>query len=123
MKTLMKCGHSANAICNGEPSCAICIGIHPGAGEIEVSEINLVGRKAKCTCGRTEKSKLTLPFFEFRGIGSREAVDICKHCRYASVAHTPQVMDNNNIHLKCKTFEAVGPWETDSFYCGHAGWD
>src|SRR4051812_23201449 len=46
---MMKCGHAANAKNgNGEPSCVICFGIHPGADVVDESPPSLVGRKAKC---------------------------------------------------------------------------
>jgi hypothetical protein len=77
---------------------------------------------ARCLCKRTEPSALELPFFEFRGEGSRAATDLCKHCGYALVAHTAEVMARNKA-LKCTSFESHGAWEFDLYYCGCRGWD
>lgn len=58
MKTMMKCGHAANASTNsGYPVCAICIGIHEGA--VLVAEApDLTGRQASCTyCKRLAPSE------------------------------------------------------------------
>ena len=60
-KPLMKCGHIANAETNdGKPYCVIC-----DCFEIAETELNFVGRKAKCYwCGKITESNETLPFFE-----------------------------------------------------------
>ena len=47
---LMKCGHSANATCDGKPACSSCLGIKRGADQIDKSP-NLIGRKAICCYG------------------------------------------------------------------------
>ena len=72
---LMKCGHTANATQpDGQPSCAICAGIHPDAYVIEDRPVELRGRRSRCTyyhnVGRKGKkckdecdSSLALPFF------------------------------------------------------------
>lgn len=88
----------------------------------------LAGRQARCDCGKLCPSdgpapgfKGEAPFFVYRGPGSKEALDTCR-CGYASVAHTPEVRARNRA-LKCETFEARGPSEFDSFYCGCRGCD
>lgn len=88
----------------------------------------LAGRQARCECGALRPSdgpaigfKGELPFFVYRGEGSREALDICR-CGYATAAHTPEVRSRNRA-LTCETFEPRGPHEFDSFYCGCRGWD
>lgn len=83
---------------------------------------DLTNRKAICDCGRIERSSEDLPFFEFRGEGSRAAKITCKHCHYHDVAHTPETMATNSA-LKCTNFEPHGPFEFDLFYCGCRGWD
>lgn len=65
---LMKCGHTANAVSNGKPCCAICFGIDEGATEIADTVPDLTGRKAKCFygCGKIADSSYSLPFFEYK---------------------------------------------------------
>ena len=67
MRELMECGHVANATDgNGNPVCAICIGIHPGATKVKKEKPSLEGRKARCRyCGRERDSNYDLPFFEY----------------------------------------------------------
>ncbi len=81
-------------------------------------------RIAKCGCGNTRPSSEgeKLASFEFTGEGSKRALDICRNCAYAEVAHTPEVMARNK-NLKCMRFEPHGAYEFDSFYCGCRGWD
>ena len=64
MNVLMKCGHTANALINGKPCCAICV---PKREAFEIAnKPNLDGRKAKCYyCGEERKSNYDLPFFEY----------------------------------------------------------
>lgn len=64
-KPMMKCGHAANAT-NGEgkPVCVICIGIKPGAIEVDTTP-SLAGRQAQCVYDKTIcPSDSELPFFE-----------------------------------------------------------
>jgi hypothetical protein len=120
-KVMLSCGHAANATDgNGQPSCAICAGLHQS---VPVDAPNLTGRYARCGCGRTAPSTLdgSLAFFEFRGEGSRSALDICRNCSYAENAHKPEVMKRNNA-LDCHSFEPHGAFEFDNFYCGCRGW-
>ncbi len=119
-KPMMACGCAANSERTGTsgkkhdpiPCCSIhdCIEI--------VKRPNLIGRQAKCGCGRIEPSNPDhLAFFEFRGEGSREATKICK-CGYAESAH-----DKPHIAAKCQKFIPRGPQEYDKYYCGCRGWD
>ena len=63
---MMKCGHAANAECDGKPCCVICIGLNPGA-EIVDDMPDLSTRKAKCGyCGREAQSSTSLAFFSHR---------------------------------------------------------
>lgn len=118
---MMMCGHAANSTHDALPACVIC---WPSAESITIAATgpDLTGRLAKCDCGNTEPSRTGLAFFEYLGPGSRQAVSQCKHCRYSIEAHTPEVMVRNTA-LKCTTFEPHGGFESDRFYCGHAGWD
>lgn len=90
----------------------------------------LIGREAKCICGRTVPSTEyeRLAFFEFRGAGSQKATETCKHCHYTTVAHQDDapVWPNGKTAVQthgCPGFEPIGPWEFDSYYCGCRGWD
>jgi hypothetical protein len=120
---LMECGHVANAIAaaGGEPVCAICLGINEGARIVAKHLPDLTDRQARCSCGNFEPSSYSLAFFEFTGEGSRPATEICGNCRYAEVAHVPEITTNNKF--VCDKFVPHGAWDYDRFYCGHAGWD
>lgn len=126
-KPLMKCGHQANGInaSTNEPVCVICIGLIPGASEVAgwMSAL-LLDRQARCTCGREFPSTMALddrlPFFEYRGEGSREALEYCGNCGYTRTAHERKEKKNNHI---CSEFKARGAREYDTYYCGHNGWD
>ena len=96
----------------------------------------LTGRTARCACGQTIASTSELAaFLEYRGPDSTYASQTCKHCRYHDVAHDPEHMarlvpDRDGNRRKtvveagiCPGFEAIGPADCDTFYCGHAGWD
>ena len=136
---MMACGHAANATDeDGEPVCAICFGTggDPWRATTRAERtIDLAGREARCSCGRTEPSNTSLAFFEFRGEGSPQAIKSCKHCGYHDVAHDPGHMETL-VHKrdgsrrptvvesgKCPGFEPRGAWEYDGFYCGCRGWD
>jgi hypothetical protein len=138
MRTIMACDHVANATNEqGEPVCAICYGTDSRA-EIAVAvseEPDLTGREARCGCGSVRPSSTDLAFFEYRGVGSRQARESCKHCGYNECAHDPAYMDTL-VHNrdgsrrqtvvesgKCLGFEARGAWDYDLFYCGCRGWD
>jgi len=120
---LLSCGHAANAIDgNGNPSCAICVGIHD-TSPVTGPAPDLLIRKARCSCGAIRPSGLNLPFFEYRGPGSRYATDMCRNCSFSAIAHSPETMARNN-NLKCTSFEPRSDGhEYDSYYCGHGGWD
>jgi hypothetical protein len=116
-KPMMMCGHAANATSNGKPSCAICIG-DPRAITVNLAEIDLTGRKAKCYCGKTTESNLNrCAFFEHKGADSFAAQNHCKNCHYYKGAH------NQDYERVCNNFEPHGPFEFDSYYCGCHGWD
>ena len=130
-KPMMKCGHTANAkrAVDQErnewiPACAIC-------DCTEQTEMpNLENRQAIC-CGkdsiRPSSDHEKLAFFEFRGEGSKDAVSICKNCRYALIAHDRKKLAENQgkHHLKdvCDNFQPQGPQKYDRYYCGCRGWD
>lgn len=93
-----------------------------GVGRKEPTAPFLVGRTARCgyhsRCGTEVPSHQKLAFFEYRGEGSKDAVEKCRHCRYFEVAH--KVGHHDRI---CDSFEPNGAFEFDSFYCGCRGWD
>lgn len=89
-------------------------------------------RKARCYCGSTASSdNPALAFFEDRRPGSKWALERCRVCAYAPVAHerfAGRLMDT----------VAAGQWpkgvtphefapsdghEFDAYYCGCRGWD
>ena len=120
---MMKCGHQANARGRpaGEeafrPSCAIC-----SCFEVADTTPDFTGRLARCGCGNTQPSTDHdhLAFFEYRGPGSADASRLCS-CGYTEGAHgtdKPHLQKLNN-----HTFTPHGPYEFDTYYCGHAGWD
>jgi hypothetical protein len=86
-------------------------------------------RMARCFCGQEVPSSEheRLAFFQYRGEGSRDAEEVCKHCRYHEVAHTDQEDMRGRINVvasgRCKGFEPHGPWDHDTYYCGCRGWD
>ena len=77
MTTMMACGHAANSKTpSGAPSCAICVGIHPGADTVAKAP-DLTGRIARCAyygqrarisgrCQSEAPSSTDLAFFEHR---------------------------------------------------------
>ena len=83
--------------------------------------IDLTGRVAKCSCGKTEASSSRLAFFQSLGDGSREATHGCSNCGYFDVAHTNEVR-SRNPHI-CSDFQPKGDVGHDRYYCGHSGWD
>ncbi len=129
-KQIMGCGHVANGkLLTGAPICGICVGIDPRSEQI-ISTPDLTGRQARCSCGKTVPSNTNLAFFEFRGPGSRFALETCK-CGYGLMAHDPEAMGQNvpsNRKTvveqgKCTGFVSRGAHEFDSYYDGHGGWD
>jgi hypothetical protein len=85
---------------------------------------------AVCTCGEERPSTAPWLFgYEFRGAGSPAADHSCRHCGYHRLAHDPEYTKGNVSTTTvvedgiCPGFEARGPWEMDTYYCGHGGWD
>lgn len=81
---------------------------------------NLTGRIARCGCGRGEPSvnHKDLAFFEYRGPGSRYE-GFCEACGRTKSAH-----DYPHVKEMCGGYSPrVGGLDTDSYYCGHKGWD
>jgi hypothetical protein len=76
-------------------------------------------RMAKCSygCSPVVPSHEGLPFFEFKGEGSRKAEIQCKNCPYYETAHGK---DHKQV---CYNFVPHGAFEFDSYYCGCCGWD
>ena len=117
-KPMLACGHAANARDrDGNPTCAICIGISSGASVV-VHTPSLSGREARCAyCGAAQPSNTDLAFFEFHGEGSENARKMCKNCGYYKTAHDAGKCDD------CVGFEPHGAYDHDSYYCGCRGWD
>lgn len=135
MKVLLKCGHVANAVDEAEnPVCAICFGICEGSTTIDENPPSLKNRKARCAyCDLEKESSLTLPFFEYRGPGSKYETQ-CKNCGFFANIHPSQggtgcyLNSSKKIETLCenngKVFNPrIGGYEHDSFYCGCRGWD
>lgn len=90
---------------------------------MEVTAQLLEGRQAKCPyCKTPAPSSNDLPFFEYRGEGSRDAMIGCKNCGYYAVAHTSPLPRHLAGHV-CGKFEPQGGMQFDSYYCGCKGWD
>ena len=84
---------------------------------------SLVGRFAKCEmCDKERASNYDLSFFEYRGAGSKRALEICKTCGYYDIAHIPSIRKKGACRI-CLGFEPHGAYEFDSYYCGCRGWD
>lgn len=83
-------------------------------------------RMARCGCGKERPSseRETLAFFEDRSPGTCD--ETCAICRYHKVAHERQpTRVNPEVPKQCQ-HEFVPMTEgypTDTFYCGHRGWD
>jgi hypothetical protein len=125
--TLMKCGHTAQGTIaqTGDPVCAICLGIHPGATEV-AEKPSLEDRFAHCVYGKHARveSDWKLPFFEYRGPGSPHGQDTCSSCHYARAVHERKAR-TNEPHLRsvCNEFKPIESAEEDLYYCGCFGWD
>jgi len=63
-------------------------------------------------------SNPNLPFFEYRGSNS-DWSKVCKECHFNPMGHDVFGINFSGEHA----FIEHGPWEYDSFYCGHNGWD
>jgi hypothetical protein len=101
--------------------------------------MNLEGRIAKCGYsnpgrywrGTVEEhakgvpSRIDLPFFEYKGEGSKAAMEHCKICGFFEVAHVGPKMGEwmKDRQPKDHPFEPHGAYEFDSYYCGCWGWD
>ena len=126
---LMKCGHVANGvnIHTYAPSCVICIGIKPGADEIDTSN-SISNRQAICYCGLVATHpREQLAFYEYRGEGSN-ASKICI-CGFHRQAHREEpdayewILNRPRDYQICMHYTPRGAWEYDAYYCGHSGWD
>jgi hypothetical protein len=120
VSTMMQCGHRAQAVSGNTPVCTICF---PSADSITpIAAPNLEGRFAKCSCDKTVPSTIDLPFFEFRGEGSKDARESCKKCGYFEIAHVAP-LPRHLAQNVCAKFQPRGASEYDLFYCGCRGWD
>jgi len=80
---------------------------------------DLAGRKARCVCGRLTPSSNGLPDFEYRGPGSRWAVDVCL-CGYHRLAHHDDIRSCavSPTLRNCPGFHPRGEASHDAFWCG-----
>lgn len=140
LMTMMGCGHAANATSNGKPACVICYGIDP-LSDIVVAAPDLSNRMAKCSYRHVNvpkgrgysapvmepiPSSPTLAFFEYKGEGSRSALDMCAKCSKAKAPHVPIMEAGTRWErpgITDHTFEPHGAYEYDEYYCGCFGWD
>lgn len=125
MSVMMGCGHRAQGqSAAGVPVCVSCVGLHPGA-TVPVAAPDLTGRSAGCIyrCGAVRASSIDLPFFEFRGEGSREATERCFTCGMFAVAHGEVNAATGRAGITSHPFIAAGPDDFDKFYDGCLGWD
>lgn len=84
---------------------------------MEGSKSVMETRQAQCYCGKTKPSDESLPFFESRDTGSKQATIGCKNCFYYEVAH------GKGHKQVCNNFIPHGAYEYDTFYCGCDGWE
>jgi len=90
---------------------------------MQATELILEGRQARCSyCKTIQPSSRELPFFEFRGEGSYDALNGCRHCGYFEVAHKSP-LPRHLAGRCCDHFESRGAMEYDLYYCGCKGWD
>lgn len=73
-------------------------------------------RMAVCDCGASRPSEPTLAFFESRGEGSWSA-SLCAECGRV------ENVERHHPILGTHAYRARGDLGTDSYYCGHGGWD
>lgn len=121
---LMMCGHTAEGTDkNGILICVTCYPL-PASYVVDSRAHDLTNRRAKCAYHHAEDdsvpSDLNLPFFEFRGEGSADSVNFCKHCGYYKIVHDPTYYRYKALGHE---FEPCGPFEYDRYYCGCRGWD
>lgn len=123
---MLACGCVANATSQGKPVCVIHI--DSPQGHTVVPAPDLTGREAQCDyCKEVKPSSVKLAFFKFKGEGSPDSTDVCKHCHYHKVAHEHNTnrVDPRSVMEKgkCTGFEAQGGQQYDEYYCGCRGWD
>lgn len=91
--------------------------------------ITLEGRQARCHCGTIKPSGTNLPFFRFKGEGSREATEVCGFLVKGSICHGhPTIHQEINPSTKRAGItdhehQPHGAFEFDEFYCGCSGWN
>lgn len=114
---MMKCGCTANSV-NTIKKCQSCV-IH-NCDEIEENTPDLTGRMAHCSCcEKKEESNFELPFFRYRGVGSKEYFNKCRNCGFLKIAHVSKKENS----LSCDNFQIKEDGWEDEYYCGCKGWD
>jgi hypothetical protein len=120
---ILDCGHTTNGTDgDGNPVCVI------DDSRIIAVEVDLSERLARCgyiSCGRTAPSSRGLAFFEYKGPGSKSAIESCGNCGSHQVAHqeiNPSTKRPGHKHGVCE-FTPKGDAGYDEYYCGCRGWD
>jgi len=117
---IMACGCMAQGVQNMRDGTQIPCCITHGCTEVAKEIPDLRCRVSRCVyCGHEEPSSYTLPFFEFRGRGSRYALHYCK-CGLLDIAHRSVLSGDR---AKCTKFQSAGAAPHDRHYCGCRGWD
>ena len=82
--------------------------------------IDLTGRTARCSCGRTAPSSTDLAFFEYRGLGMERPT--CAICGFYESVHAETNPYTGRPGVTDHTFMARVDVQ-DAYYCGCRGWD
>lgn len=107
---MLECGHAANAHdSEGKPSCAICVGLHPGAKIVAVNPPDLSTRRARCD------------YFS-KGTAKGRGLRCSNECNYGGNSETTckceQPSSSDLPFFKHRPSEPF-----DEFYCGCWGWN
>jgi hypothetical protein len=105
---MMRCGHAANGIRDGDPNKPCCVICDPPEAYEVAPTPDLAGRKARCAYYGTM-------FKQGPAIGANECA-ICKK-RTDHVCHCERP---SNTNLPFFEYQPDKPF--DKFYCGCAGW-
>lgn len=95
----------------------------PDRAPTQADDATRATREARCGCGKIRPSSDDLPFYEYRGEGSKYAVDSCATCAYVAAVHQPVNPHTDRPGVIDHPFTPRGPHDYDSYYCGCRGWD
>ena len=88
--------------------------------------LDLTNRIARCgykSCTKTAASSKDLAFFEYQGLGSKNAELLCGECGMHEVVHAPINPSTGRPGITNHDFTPKGDVGYDQFYCGCRGWD